>query len=109
MSPSLFSALLGLLLTPVRVLALEWRNINLGTGVNISYEDAMNNLVSYLAVSIGTVTTVLFLVGATYMLASGGVADRLDKGKKLMKESLIGMAIVLGSYTILRTVLYFLF
>ncbi len=43
------------------------------------------------------------------MVGSQGQPDRVGTAKKLMTGSLIGMAIVLCSYTILRTVLFFLY
>lgn len=50
----------------------------------------------------------LFLFGAFCMIASRGKDDgffALSKGKKIMEASLIGLAIVYGSWLILSTVL----
>lgn len=94
---------------PVSAFALENRSIVMTTGIRISFANAAENVVSFAAYSIGGVVTVLFLVGATFLIASAGKPERVETGKKLMKGSLIGMAIVLSSYMILRTVLYFVY
>jgi hypothetical protein len=96
-------------LLPVRAFALQQRSIQLTTGVRISFVQAMQNILTFLAASIVTISTVLFLVGAVFIVASAGKPELLEKGKKTMRSAVTGMAIVLGSYAILRTVLYFLY
>lgn len=94
---------------PVSAWALENRYIIMTTGVRISFADLVTNVLTFAAFSITGVVTVLFLIGATFMISSAGKPERVETGKKLMKGSLIGMAIVLSSYMILRTVLYFVY
>ncbi len=89
--------------------ALEDRSVVLTTGIRISFAQALQNLTAFLAASIVSVTIVLFLVGAGYLVAAHGKTEMVDKGKKIMIGSLIGMAVVLGSYAILRTVLFLLY
>lgn len=74
-----------------------------GLGVNIDFPTLQQNLVGLYSMTIGTVCTVLFLIGAFYMVTSTGSPDRLGKGQKLMLESLLGLAITLGAYAIIRT------
>ena len=76
-------------------------------GANIDIVSFMANAVGLFSMTVGLVCTILFLIGALYMVLSTGSPDRLGKGQKLMTESLIGLAIVLGAYAILRTI-YFL-
>lgn len=85
------------------------RSIVMSTGIRIPFAQALENLVTFLAASIVSITIVVFLIGATYVVGSRGKPDLADKGKKLMTNSLIGMAVVLGSYTIARTVLYLIY
>jgi drug/metabolite transporter (DMT)-like permease len=54
------------------------------------------------------VATALFLLGCILMVGSGGDDATLSNGKKIMKASLIGLAIVLASWLILSTAVYFI-
>ena len=74
-----------------------------GLGSDIDFAKFADNAVGLFSLTIGAVCTVLFLIGALYMVTSTGSPDRLGKGQKLMTESLIGLAITLGAYGILRT------
>ena len=94
---------------PAAAFALEHRTILMTTGIRVSFATAVQNVVGYLAVSSVAVCTVLFLVGATYLVGSAGQPGPVETGKKLMKGSIIGMAIVLLSYSILRTVLFLIY
>ncbi len=85
------------------------RHITVATGVRMSFITALEKVLTFAVVSIEFIAAVLFLVGALYLVSAGGNAERAGKAKKLMAGSLIGMGIVLGSYTILRTVVYFLY
>ncbi len=90
-------------------LALEQRSIAMTTGIRIPFAQAMENLIGFLAATIVTISVLFFLIGAVFLIAShGSNTDFLEKGKKTMRNSLIGLAIVLGSYAILRTVLFLL-
>lgn len=100
-----------LLALPVPMWALETRTwtIRTAAGSNLpqlTADQFIGNLIFYLSYLIGFVTTALFLIGALYVVIARGQPDKMEKGKKLMIESLIGMAIVLGAYAILRTVAF---
>ena len=56
-----------------------------------------------------TMGIVLFLYGAFRMVTSAGKDEWLQAGKNAMKYSLIGFALVTGSYGIYRTVVYWLY
>ncbi len=94
---------------PTIAVALEHRTILVTTGIRISFATAMQNVVGYLAASSVAVCTALFLVGSAYFVGSAGQPGPVETGKKLMKGSIIGMAIVLLSYSILRTVLFLVY
>lgn len=80
--------------------------VDIGTRLNIG--QLLSNIVNFLAASIGFVTVAIFIFGALKLTASGAHEDWRQQGKDLMIGSLIGMALVLGAYAILRTVMFFL-
>lgn len=81
--------------------------IDTGT-VGITIPHIMGRIVDLLLYWSGFVSITLFIVGGLLMIGSGGSDTFLSTGKKIMKGSLIGLAIVLGSWMILSTVLYFI-
>ena len=102
----LATAFLGLL--PSFAFAQQ-RYIVVNTGVRMTLAAAINKVLVFAVASIVSISTVLFLVGATYLVLGGMKENNVQTGKKLMIGSLIGMGVVLGSYTILRTVIYFIY
>ena len=101
--------LLQFLFAPVPAYALENRFIILGTGIRIPFTQAVMNLTGFISMSVVGVCTVLFLVGAAQITVSHGDQTKVDNGKKMMISALVGLAIVLSDYAIVRTVLYFLY
>lgn len=57
----------------------------------------------------GMIALSIFLVGAFMMVISAGQDTLLQSGKRAMKGSLIGIALVTGSYGIYRTVVFWLY
>ena len=57
----------------------------------------------------GMIALSIFLVGAFMMVISAGQDTLLQSGKRAMKGSLIGIAIVTGAYGIYRTVVFWLY
>ena len=57
----------------------------------------------------GMIAISIFLVGAFMMVISAGQDTLLQSGKRAMKGSLIGIAIVTGAYGIYRTVVFWLY
>ncbi len=86
-----------------------YRCIFVGTGVRTPFLQVMANIYLFMAVSAVGVCTLLFLIGAAQLTVSRGDQTKVDNGKKLMISALVGLAIVLGSYGIMRTILYFLY
>lgn len=106
------SLLLSLLVSPAFAqdgLRDETRFVILTTGIRISFLQAIGNITSFIATSAAGVCTVLFLVGAAQLTLSRGDQTKVDNGKKLMISSLVGLGIVLSSYAIVTTLLYFLY
>ncbi len=56
----------------------------------------------------GVIATGLFLLGAILMIGSAGNDQYLSAGKRIMKSAIIGFALVLASWMILSTVVYFI-
>lgn len=89
--------------------ALAQRFVVVGTGVRIPFLQVMGNILMFMAVSAVGICTLLFLIGSVQLTVSRGDQSKVDNGKKLMISALIGLAIILGSYGIMRTILYFLY
>lgn len=51
---------------------------------------------------IGSVVLLMFVIGGTMLILSGGNSERVEKGKKIIIGSVIGMIIVLTSYLIIQ-------
>ena len=65
----------------------------LGLGINLS-----NIILKYL----GVVALMLFVFGGVIWITSGGSAEKVQRGKKIISGSIIGMAIVIGAFLIIR-------
>lgn len=88
---------------------LPQRTVVLNTGIRISLTQAFSNFYGFLAITAVSICTLIFLLGAASLVISAGDQTKVDNGKKMMIGALVGLAIALGSYAILRTVLYFLY
>ena len=102
-------SLITLLFAPVRAWALEPRFIVVTTGIRIPFTQVVGNLINFLAVSSVSVCTLLFVIGAGQLVISHGDQTAVDNGKKMMISALIGMAITMSAYAIIRTLLFFLY
>lgn len=80
----------------------------IATGVRTSVPQVIAGLVDFLLLWSGVIASGLFLIGAVLMVGSGGEDEYLSAGKRIMKAALIGFALVLSSWMILSTVVYFL-
>lgn len=78
------------------------------TGVQTTIPRIIEGIVNVLLQWSAVVATGVFLVGALFMVGSGGNDALLSNGKKLMKAALIGLAIILSSWLILSTVVFFI-
>jgi hypothetical protein len=94
------------LLAPVSAHA---RTLGVNLGTSLSVEAILTNIINYMAGAIVFLASALFTVGAFYITFSRGEADAVTKGKNYMISAVIGMAVVLGSFAILRTVFYFIY
>jgi len=95
-------------LFPVQVLALQDRSM-IVPGLRYSFLQLLNNIVSFLSVTAVTVCTTLFLIGAFMMVFYAYDENQVKTGKDIMTYSLIGLVVILGSYGIMRTVLFLIY
>ena len=87
--------------------AFAQRQITIATGVpNVTIDSIMLGIINVLLALSGLVATALFLLGALYMVGSAGSEQLSSAGKRIMKASLIGLAIILASWLILSTMVY---
>ncbi len=100
------SLLLALQAVPV-AFADEGRTLSVNLGSTIDFWQLIANVLEFLANAALFIAPVCFLVGVLYYTI-GGATDSADKGKDIMKTTLKGFAIIVGAYSILRTVYYFL-
>ncbi len=78
------------------------------TGVSTTVPAILSGIINVLLLWSGLLTTALFLLGAIFMVGSGGSEASLSAGKKIMKASLIGLVLILSSWLLLSTMVYFL-
>ncbi len=88
---------------PVPALALQRRSLIVDLGASLTFPQIAANATRTLVAAIVLLCITLFLLGAFVMVLSRGKEDQLQKGKDLMIWSLVGMAVVIGSYAIIRT------
>ncbi len=92
--------LLGLVaFVPARVHAI----LRINTGVHTTIPQILGGILRILLAWSSLVATALFLGGALWMVASGGKDERVTVAKTVMKASLVGLAIIVGSWLILST------
>lgn len=65
-----------------------------------SVDSVFFNFLSYLLGFFGLVSLIMFLVGGFMYLSAAGSTERVDKAKTLIRNAVIGMAVVMMSYTI---------
>ncbi|OGJ56260.1 hypothetical protein A3D88_04090 [Candidatus Peribacteria bacterium RIFCSPHIGHO2_02_FULL_52_16] len=87
----------------------QGRTLTVDLGATISFPELVGNAVEAFALISILFTTVLFLVGAFMMVMSRGKEDQVSKGKDLMIQSLIGMAVVGGAYALIRTIFWLIY
>lgn len=82
--------------------------VTVNTGVDSDVPTVLQGIVNVLLGWSALVATGLLLLGSILMVGSGGEEAYLSAGKKIMKAALIGFAIILSSWLILSTVIYFI-
>lgn len=103
-----FSAILGFLyaLFPMAVSAQRTLQVSIGTPFSLGI--IVQRVVNFLSISITSVASAMFVVGAFMVVLAGAKEDYKERGKDLMVGSLMSIVVVLGAYGIYRTVAFFL-
>lgn len=99
---------LALFVAVLPELADAQRTLPVG-GTFSSVEAIITRVINYLAGVIIFVASMMFTVGAFFVTFSRGDGDQLKRGKDLIIGAIIGMAVVLGSFSILRTIFYIIY
>lgn len=93
-------------LVPFQAMAANTLQVSVGTPLN--FQTIVQQVINFLAGTITTVATVMFLVGAFMIVLAGAKEDYKQRGKDLMIGSIMSIAVVLGAYAIYRTIAAFL-
>src|SRR3989338_3207930 len=72
-------------------------------GSNITPTSLIDKIVTTLTTVSLSVCTAIFVVGGLFMLFAAGKEDTIQKGRTMMIGSAIGLAVITGSYVILKT------
>ncbi len=69
-----------------------------------SAEDLVVQIINYLLLLSGSVTVLFLILGGFWYLTSAGNDEQAEKGKKTLLNSVIGLVVILLSYTIVKIV-----
>jgi len=61
---------------------------------DVTFDEMLNRILSWLWPLAGTITVLMILIGAYYMILSGGNPEKIATGRKVIVYALIGFAIV---------------
>lgn len=78
-------------------------------GGNLSLELIITRIINYMAGVIVFFALVMFVIGAFIITFSRGDSDKVKRGKDMVIGAVIGMGVVLGAFSILRTVFYIIY
>lgn len=73
------------------------------SGTNVAPSGIITSIVNFLWGVIVAFCTVIFAVGALFMILGAGKEDMLQKGKTMMIGGIVGLAVVIGGPAIMRT------
>jgi hypothetical protein len=98
------------ILLPALVLASPIKvQIRTGIDTSVTILTILNGLVNIMLYWGGSISTAVFMLGAFTMVASAGNDEYLSMGKTMMKSAAMGLAIILGSWMMLSTMVYFIY
>ena len=98
--------LLGLLILVVPMVAFAQDGVSLTNPLGTTDVRVLIGRIIQAALGVsGSVALLMFIWGGFMWLTSAGNADRIDKGKKILIWSTIGMAVIFSAYTIVNAVI----
>jgi len=87
---------------------LGWNSVpSSGVGTSLTLLEIAGNILNFLLSVVGIVALIMLVVGAFMYLTAAGDEDRIDTGKKIVKYSIIGIAIALAALVLVRQVASF--
>lgn len=114
---ALITLIVGLALAPTLAFAAEAKKdepgvvtlpnplIDKTTKANLTIQQIIGRGISVFLGIIGSVALVMFFYGGYLWLISGGSSDKIKKGKETLIWATIGLAVILGSGALVRTVI----
>lgn len=93
----------------VPTIASAQRTLGISVGTPLGLQDILNNIIVFLAGTIITISLIMFVMGALFMVISRGNEQQVTRGKELMIGAVIGLTVVLGAYGIVRTVFFLIY
>jgi hypothetical protein len=92
----------------IKIPTVDFSGVDLdesGTTVNIPYlAEYISGLYQYLILLAGVVASVLTIMGGFQYLTAGGDAGKVKAAKERITNAIAGVVLLLGAYTILRTI-----
>lgn len=78
-----------------------------GFGTELSLLEIIGNVLSFLLTIIGIIAIIMLILGGFMYLTSAGNEDQIDRGKKIVKYSLIGITVALAALVLVKQVAKF--
>lgn len=78
-----------------------------GFGSTLTLTQILERLLTFLLTIIGVISLIMLVVGGIMYLTSAGDDDRIDRGKKIFKYSLIGITVALAALVLVKQVAAF--
>ena len=75
-----------------------------GVGTSLSLLQIASNVLSFLLTIIGILAIIMLVIGGIIYLTAAGNEDQIDRGKKIVKYSIIGILIALASLVLVKQV-----
>jgi len=69
-----------------------------------SIPELIGRVITIFTAVAGSIALLMFVYGGVMWLASGGSADKIEKGKKAIIWAVIGLAVIFGGYAVLRLI-----
>jgi len=77
------------------------------TAAALSLSQIALNVLNFLLGIAGVLTLIMLVIGGIMYLTSAGDEDRIDSGKKIFRNSLIGIVIILAAMVLVQQVAKF--
>lgn len=65
----------------------------------------VGEVIKYVMGILGALALAMFIFGGFTWLTSGGASDKIEKGKKVLVWSVIGLAVIFSSYLLVKLVI----